>query len=147
MFRVDDKFRIGTPTVFQSTGSVVQGFRAVEQCFDLPLWHIHVLPFASDSDESSRWIRMLTSSAVDALDILLGKWQAVKVNILIPEYLSCGGEMQFARCSALWECRGPDGDDMPVWLFETDQGTFIDPEFDLLQPNKVDRLALRWTAI
>jgi hypothetical protein len=89
---------------------------------------------------------MLTCSAVDALDILLGRWQAVKVNILIPEYLSCGGELQFASCSALWECRGPSGDDIPVWLFETDQGAFIDPEFEVLQPDMVAKLALRWTA-
>lgn len=93
MFRADEHFRLDFPSALQTPGRTTHVFRLIEQCLYVPLWHIQVLPKVIAEDGSCLWIRVLASTAVDALRVLADEWDAERVNILIPDYLSDTGKV------------------------------------------------------
>lgn len=147
MFRVDQNFKMDLQRVLQTQGKMTQEFRLVEQCLNLPLWHIRVLPKGAKRDEPVRWIRILTSSATDALSVLAGEWHAERVSVVIPEYLTGTGEVEFGKCTALWECGSHEDEHPPLMLCETDRGAFVEPDLDQLTPEDLRKVVLRWPRI
>ena len=145
MFRVDSRFEIHIPPFPGDPGRKAQHFHFVEQCFNVPLWHIQVLPKAVGEDDFQRWSCYLALRASDALGILLGQgWESTKLNVVLPQYLTRTDSIAMARCSALWECRVNGRDNATALMFDTSLGSFVDPEFELLETANVQRVAVRW---
>lgn len=143
MFRVDSRFEIHMPPFLESESAELRQFHLVEQCFNVPLWHVQVLPRAAE-DELQRWSCYLVVRAGDALGILVGQqWERVKLHVVLPEYMTRTNSIKMSRCTALWECRtGEKG--KVAWQFDTALGSFIDPEFGEFDVSRVMRRQIRW---
>jgi len=145
MFRVDSRFEIHIPPFPGDQGQKVQQFHFVEQCFNVPLWHIQVLPRAVGEDDFQRWSCYLAARASDALGILLGqRWESTKLHVVLPQYLIRTDSIALARCSALWECRVNGRSNSAALMFDTSLGSFVDPEFEVIESANVQRTAIRW---
>lgn len=146
MFRVDNRFEVYVPPFFEQDGAGVRQFQLVEQCFNVPLWHIQVLPRKRAEDDFQRWSCYLVARACDALGVLLGqKWEQVKLHVVLPQYMTRGDSLKMARCTALWECEVSGQEGLIAWSFDTDIGSFVDSEFEPLDPARVKKVAARWT--
>ena len=145
MFRVDSRFEIHIPPFPGDHARKAQHFHFVEQCFNVPLWHIQVLPKAAGEEDFQRWNCYLAVRASDALGILLGQcWERAKLHVVLPQYITRADSVSMARCSALWECRVHGQDNATAWMFDTSLGSFVDPEFELLEAANVQKVAARW---
>ena len=145
MFRVDSRSEIHIPPFPGDEDQKVQQFHIVEQCFNVPLWHIQVLPKAIGEDDFQRWNCYLAARASDALGILRGQcWERTKLHVVLPQYLTRTASIAMARCSALWECRVNGQSNSVALMFDTNLGSFVDPEFELLETASVQRTAVRW---
>ena len=145
MFRVDSRFEIHVPPFPGDQGQNVQHFHFVEQCFNMPIWHIQVLPTALTGDDFQRWSCYLAARASDALGILLGQqWESTKLHVVLPPYLNRTDSIAMTRCSALWECTVNGQSDATALMFDTGLGSFVDPEFEVVEMTDVKRTAIRW---
>lgn len=145
MFRVDSRFEIHIPPFFEGDDQTLKQFHLVEQCFNVPLWHIQVLPQAVEKDDFQRWSCYLVTRATDALGVLRGQqWEGVVLHVVLPKYMTRTDSIAMARCTAIWECRVAGKSDQVVLLFDTPLGAFVDPEFDLLDASSVSKVAVRW---
>lgn len=142
MFRVDNHFEVYTPPFLNEEDVDVRHFRLVEQCFNVPLWHVQVLPRVA-KDEFQRWSCYLVVRAGDALGILVGQqWERVKVHVVLPEYMTRTSSIKMLRCTALWECLSRD--QQVALQFETVIGSFIDPEVGEFDLSKLKGRKIRW---
>lgn len=145
MFRVDSRFEIHIPPLPWDQDRKAQYFHFVEQCFNVPLWHIQVLPKAIGEDDFQRWSCYLAVRASDALGILLGEgWESTKLHVVLPQYITRANSIAMTRCTALWECRVIGRDNETALMFDTGLGSFVDPELELLETAGVQRVAVRW---
>jgi len=145
MFRVDSRFEIHIPPFLYDEEPPLRQFQVVEHCFNVPLWYVRVLPRITAEDDFQQWHCFLVVRAKDAIDILASQlWEGVKVHVLLPEYMTASGSMALTRCTSLWECETLQKSGRLVWLFETDLGSFVDPEFDELEPSQFKKRAMRW---
>lgn len=146
MFCTDSRFEVYVPPFLEEGEAHIRQFQLVEQCFNVPLWHIQVLPRKEAEDDFQRWSCYLVARACDALGVLLGqKWEQVKLHVVLPQYMTRTDSIAMARCTALWECEVGDQEGQIAWLFETDIGSFMDPEFEFLDSARVKKVAARWT--
>lgn len=146
MFRADSRFEIYVPPFLEQDGVESKQFQLVEQCFNVPLWHVQVLPRKEDAGDFQRWSCYLVARACDALGVLLNqKWESTRLHVVLPQYMTRTDSISMARCTALWECEVGDQTGQVAWLFETNIGSFVDPEFEILEPASVRRIAARWT--
>lgn len=142
MFRVDSRFEIYMPSFLNDESVDVRQFRLVEQCFNVPLWHVQVLPRVA-KDEFQRWSCYLAVRAGDALGILVGQqWERVKVHVVLPEYMTRTSSIEMPRCTALWEC--VTWDQQVAWQFDTVMGSFVDPDVGEFDLSRVKRRKIRW---
>lgn len=145
MFRVDSRFEIHIPPFPGDEDHKLQQFHFVQQCFNVPLWHIEVRPKAVGNDDYPRWTCFLAARASDALGILMGQsWESTKLHVVLPHYITRTASIAMARCSALWECRINSQDNATALMFDTNLGSFVDPELGLLETTSVQRVAVRW---
>ncbi|MGJ7572941.1 hypothetical protein ACSFBX_20600 [Variovorax sp. RB2P76] len=145
MFRVDSRFEIQIPPFFEEDGKQQQ-FLLVEQCFNVPLWHLQVLPKVAAEDEFRRWVCYLVARTSDALGILLAQpWASVKLHVVLPQYMTRTDSIEMTRCTELWECKVRGQDDHVAWLIETDLGPFVDAEFQISDPAEIEKIPVRWT--
>jgi hypothetical protein len=144
MFSVDERFELGMPTLLQEEG--VRRFWVVEQCFNHPLWQIHVLsPSSGEEGEVPCWTRLLVTRTSDALGVLLGeKWERAEAYLILPSYMTGRQGPLLTKCSAVWECEGARNEGRATWLLETDLGEYVDPHHGVKLAN-AKRVALRWT--
>jgi hypothetical protein len=146
MFSADGRSEIYVPPVLGHEEDRRRHFQLVEQCFNVPLWHVEVLPRKATEEDFQRWSCYLVARARDVLDVVLGQaWVGVKLHVVLPKYMTRTGSIALARCTALWECETDEKDGAVAWLFETDLGAFVDPEFEILDPARVKKIAARWT--
>ena len=142
MLQVDERFEITIPA-FGPEDAHMRRFHWAELCMDAPLWYIGVLP-SKAIDGMQLWSRYLATRAADAAAILANQpWEATRLHVLLPGYMTEQGELEFARCSALWQCRALPGHDQTLWLFESDQGTHVEPTNGIDVANVV-RSRLHW---
>jgi hypothetical protein len=147
MFRADSRFEIHIPPFLEKEEGQSRQFQLVEQCFNVPLWHIQVLPRKMNDDDFQRWSCYLVARACDALQVLLSQeWEGVRLHVVLPQYMTDLDSISLARCTALWECEVDKRAGQPAWLFETDIGSFVDPEFETLDPTSVKKTERRWVA-
>lgn len=144
MFRVDSRSEIHIPPFPGDEDQKVQQFHIVEQYFNVPLWHIQVLPKAIREDDFQRWNCYLAARASDALGILIGQcWERARLHVVLPQYLTRTDSIAMARCSALWECSVGQSSSVAL-MFDTNLGSFVAPDFELLETAGVQRTAVRW---
>lgn len=144
MFIADSRFEIHIPPFLEECGSTHQQFQVVEQCFNVPLWHIQVLPRITYEDEFQRWRCYLASRGRDALTILSAQlWENTKLHVVLPPYMTGTASIAMSRCFALWDCRRKKGRGDLALLFDTTAGSFIDPEFEV-NALEVERIDCLW---
>jgi hypothetical protein len=147
MFRAHSRFELPVPRFLQEPGSTERKFVLVEQCLNVPLWHLQVRPQAPpDSDEIQCSSLYLATQVEEVLKVLAQDWASSKVHVLLPAYMTASGAPALAPCLAIWEYRTIDGNPGPVWLFDTDAGSFRDPGQDGVEMKDLKQWALRWQA-
>ncbi|MET3479459.1 hypothetical protein [Variovorax atrisoli] len=143
MFRVDSRFEIYMPPFLQNEGAELRQFHLVEQCFNVPLWLVQVLPRVAEG-EFQRWSCYLAMRAGDAFGILAGqRWERAKLHVVLPEYMTQTPSIKMSKCTALWECNVGENRQV-AWQFDTALGSFIDPEFGELDISTVKTREIRW---
>jgi len=120
-------------------------YELVEQVFELPLWSIRALPLAADDSRDRRWVRFLTASTEALLSIVRARgWEELDIHALLPAYMATDGEMRLASCQSIWEAHVVDDPLRATWVFETDQGNYVDPECEW-SLDDVERSACLWS--
>jgi hypothetical protein len=145
MFLVHAPLEEALSVVFHGGEPDLQRYRIAEQCLNLPLWRLEVLPHARPEEPSPLWRTLLAGTTDDALDMLLcGEWKHAKVSVVLPAYMTDKPLASYAVCKAIWACSDRQG--KVARLLETDQGSFIDV------PSEVDPASTRktkplWTSV
>ena len=148
MFLTHTRFELPISRFSQDPRITERHFVVIEQCLNLPLWHLQLMPKAppgsSDSQCSTLYLATEMETVVKVLSV---DWASSKVHVLLPDYLGKSGSPALARCLAIWECRVSKRDPRPRWLFETDAGSFADPsQDDSVDLKKLKKFALHWQA-
>jgi hypothetical protein len=148
MFLTNSRFEFSIPPFLQAPRVTERRFVLVEQCLNVPLWHIQVVPKApQDSNEIQCSTLYLATHVEEVLKVLSLDWQSSKVHVLLPDYMTQSDSPALAKCLVIWEYRTADGDTRPHWLFETNIGTFADPsQDDGVARKDLKKFALRWQA-
>ena len=148
MFRANSRFELPIPQFLQEPGFTERQFVLVEQCLNVPLWHLQLMPKTlPGSDEMQCTTLFLATQVEEVLEVLAVDWASSKVHILLPDYMGKSDSPALARCQAIRECRVSKRDPRPRWLFETDAGSFADPtQDDGVDLKKLKKFALRWQA-
>lgn len=145
MFRTHSRFEIPIPKFLQEPGFTERKFVLVEQCLNVPMWHLQVLPKAPpDSDEIQCSSLYLATDVEEVLKVLALDWESSKVNVLLPGYMTASKSTALAKCLAIWEYRTSDVKMPPIWLFDTDIGNFRDPAQNGVDLKDAKKFALRW---
>ncbi|MGJ7531387.1 hypothetical protein [Variovorax sp. GB1P17] len=127
MLQVDQRFEIAVPPFPGFEEPHVHAFPWVEHCLNGPLWYAEVLPPPAE-DGSQFWSRFLVTRIDNLVEILRGRhWQESRLYALLPAYMTGESEPAFTRCTSLWRCRALKGQQQASWLFETEQGTYLEP--------------------
>lgn len=138
MFFLQECFEVERHAVLRAAEPDLRQYRIVEQCLNLPLWRMEVLPHAEPGGASPLWRTLIAGTTDDALDVLLsGEWQRVRVNVVLPAYVTQSTESTYAICTAIWSCRDNEG--RVGRQLVTDQGAFL--EF----PDEIDSETTRRT--
>lgn len=125
MFFLQDCFEVERHAVLRAAEPDLRQYRIAEQCLNLPLWRIEVLPHAQPRDASPLWRTFIAGTTDDALDVLLsGEWQGVRVNVVLPAYVTRSTDSIYAICTAIWSCRDHQGREGRQLV--TNQGSFIE---------------------
>jgi hypothetical protein len=145
MFCVDSRFEIHIPPFFEGDGQTLQQFHLVEQCFNVPLWHIQVLPPATKPDDFQRWSCFLVARTVDAIGFLQGnQWEKAMLHVVLPMYMTRTDSIAMARCTAIWECLVEEQSGQVALVFDTNLGSFADPDVGLLETTSMKKIAAKW---
>ncbi|RZL62863.1 MAG: hypothetical protein EOP81_14965 [Variovorax sp.] len=145
MLRAEEGFEFKDPGL-QALWPHARQYHVVEQVFELPLWKAQVLPMSAPGVHSDErlWRRYISSSMRGLLGIVLHPdWERARIHVILPSYLMPEGEMQLARCTAIWEATCANDSIEPTWIFETNRGTFADPELGFTLEG-LRKGALRW---
>ena len=145
MFRSEQAFELTNP-VLRALSPDVRQFHLVEQVFEVPLWSARVLPVrTADAGGDDRfWSRYLATRPDVILGVIAGKqWERAVLHVVLPGYMTKDGTLSLARCSALWEACSHSDEQHFTWLFETDLGSFVDPQYGV-ELNVSRKLDLRW---
>lgn len=127
MLQVDQRFEIEMPPFPGIDETHLHSFPWVEHCLTGPVWYAEVLPPPSE-DGGQFWRRFLVTRVDDLLCILgTGHWQRSRLYALLPAYMTGGSDPAFTRCTSLWRCRALGGQQRSPWLFETEQGNYLEP--------------------
>jgi hypothetical protein len=127
MLQVDQRFEIEMPPFAGLDETHLHAFPWVEHCLTGPVWYAELLPPPSE-DGGQFWRRFLVTRIDDLVHILgRGNWQQSRLHAVLPAYMTGGSDPAFARCISLWRCRALDGRQHSPWLFETEQGDYLEP--------------------
>jgi hypothetical protein len=124
-------------------------YHMIEQVFELPLWSIRALPALSANGDPSEardrtWVRLLTASTEALLSIIRAPgWENIEVHVLLPAYMTAHGTMELARCNAIWHAYVASEPEQRTWVFETDKGSYADPEYGI-QLEEVCKVGMLW---
>ena len=148
MFLTHTRFELPISRFSQDPRITERRFVVVEQCLNVPLWHLQVTPEAPPgSSESQCSTLYLATQVEDVVKVLSVDWASSKVHVLLPDYMGKSDSPALAKCLAIWECRVSKRDPRPRWLFETDAGSFADPtQDDGVDLKRLKKFALRWQA-
>ena len=148
MFLTNNRFELPLTRFVQDPRLTERRFVLVEQCLNVPLWHLQVVPKAPPgSDDMQCSTLYLATHVEEVLKVLSLDWASSKVHVLLPDYMGKPDSPTLAKCLAIWECRASKRDTRPRWLFETDVGSFADPsQDDGVDPKDLKKFALRWQA-
>lgn len=127
MLQVDERFEIAAPPFPGLREPHVRTFPWVEHCLNGPLWYAEVLPLPAE-DGGQFWSRFLVTRIDDLVQILCGRnWRESHLHAVLPAYMTGESGPAFTRCTSLWRCRAPMAQQPSTWLFETEQGVYLDP--------------------
>lgn len=94
--------------------------------------------------ECGRWRRYVSSSVLGLLTIVRSPdWERVQVNVVLPSFMFAEGGLKLARCLRIWGAVTTGHPTRGTWVFDTDCGTFADPEFNL-ELRAVQQQSLYW---
>ncbi len=145
MLRVEESFEFRDP-ILRALDPHMRQYHVVEQVFEWPLWIAKVLPMQErgTNPDARIWSRYVSSSMRGLLGIVLNpNWERMRIHVVLPGYMALDRELRLARCLAIWEAAATADGARTTWIFETDHGTFADPELGL-DLGTVQKRAVRW---
>lgn len=149
MFRVEQRFEVQDPVLLSFAPDARQ-YHIVEQVLDVPLWRVEVMNSVENGKYIKKneraWEQYLISQTSAAVAFANSRKLAkTKISVILPAYLTKSGNSELAVCKSIWEACSLDDSKQLGWIFETNVGTFSDPQYGL-EAKKSKKIQAHWKA-